>query len=75
MSRMRYFSYSEPTSSEDSTPIDITLSEDEIIHEYWDYWYDKMCAKFGKDHVDQNYNILDCIDDWVVVHWAWESKD
>lgn len=38
------------------------------------YWYNKMCQKFGKEHVDANYTKQDCIDDWVVVHWAWESN-
>lgn len=48
------------------------LSEQEIINQYWDYWYGRMCEKFGKEHVDANYTTQDCIDDWTVVHWAWE---
>lgn len=52
-----------------------TLSEVEIIATYWDYWYGKMCERFGKDHVDLNYCKQDCIDDWTVVNWAVESKD
>lgn len=52
-----------------------TLSEDQILNEYWDYWYDKMCEKFGKDIVDSNYTKQDCIDDWVIVNWAFESTD
>ena len=51
-----------------------TLSEREIIEQYWKHWYGKMCEKFGKEHVDENYSPQDCIDDWVVCHWAWESK-
>lgn len=51
-----------------------TLSEKEIIEQYWHYWYGRMCDKFGKEHVDANYTVQDCIDDWTVVHWAWESK-
>lgn len=50
------------------------LSEDEIIAQFWDHWYGRMCAKFGKEHVDANYSRRDCIDDWVVVHWAWEAE-
>ena len=49
------------------------MSEDEIIEQYYPYWYSKMCDKFGKDYVDANYNKFDCIDDWVVIHWAWEA--
>lgn len=52
-----------------------TLSEEEILSEYWDYWYDRMCKKFGKEHVDANYCRQDCIDDWIIVHWAWESTE
>jgi hypothetical protein len=50
------------------------MSEDEILHHYWPHWYQKMCAKFGKEHVDENYGFHDCLDDWIVVNWAWESK-
>ena len=50
----------------------ITVSEEEIRKDYYSYWYDRMCQKFGKDIVDKNYSFEDCLDDWVVVHWAWE---
>jgi len=30
----------------------------------------KMCEKFGKDHVDANYCFEDCLDDWIVVNWC-----
>jgi hypothetical protein len=51
------------------------MSEEEILAEYYDYWYDKMCSKFGKEIVDRDYCKNDCIDDWVIVNWAWEIKD
>lgn len=50
-----------------------TLSEDDIISEYWDYWYGKMCDKYGKDHVDATYSHYECIEDWCLVHWATEN--
>jgi hypothetical protein len=50
-----------------------TLSEDDILNQYWNYWYGKMCEKFGKEHVDANYSKQDCIDDWTILHWAWKS--
>lgn len=74
---MRYFCYNEPIFDEQGNRIDnevIVLSEDEICEKYWDYWYDQMCEKYGKEHVDANYCWEDCLDDWVVVNWAWESK-
>jgi hypothetical protein len=66
---MRYWSYNEQTESGDTV---VTVSEDEIINQYWPWWYGKMCEKFGREVVDRDYTKQDCIDDWVVVHWAWE---
>jgi len=51
------------------------MSEEEIIDQYWSYWYEAMCSKFGKEIVDRDYCKNDCIDDWVIVNWAWEIKD
>lgn len=65
---MKYYSYN------DYYPIVITKSEKEIIDEHYDFWYDRMCKKFGKDYVDATYTKQDCIDDWIVIHWAWESE-
>jgi len=69
---MRYWTYAEPTSETDSTPVYTTVSDKEIVDSYWEWWYSKMCKKYGKDHVDANYAKQDCIDDWVTTHWAWE---
>lgn len=72
---MKYYSYCEPKDpvNGDFSAVTITLSEQEILKEYWDYWYERMIQKFGKEHVDANYCPKDCIDDWCVIHWAWES--
>jgi len=32
----------------------------------------KMCERFEQSYVDQNYSFEDCLDDWVVVNWAWK---
>lgn len=69
---MRYFSYNEY--SEDGGYVE-TLSEEEIRREYYPYWYARMCKKFGQKRVDENYSFEDCLDDWMVVNWAWESKE
>lgn len=66
---MKYYSYLEPT--EEGNVI-FTKSEQEIIDSYYEWWYAKMCKRFGKDYADANYTKHDCIDDWVVTHWAWE---
>lgn len=69
---MKYWTISYP--DEDGNDITETLSEAEIFDQYWNYWYGKMCEKFGKEYVDANYTKQDCIDDWVIVHWAIESE-
>lgn len=68
---MRYFSYNEPT--EDGNGVKtVVMSEEQIRDVYWPYWYGKMCAKYGKEKVDQDYSFADCLDDWIAVNWAWE---
>lgn len=69
---MKYYSYNDYGTDPSIDPIVRTLSEKEIILEYWDYCYDIMCKKFGKEYTDKIYTYQDCIDDWCVVHWAWE---
>ena len=45
-----------------------TLTRSEILAEYFAYWSDQM-RKVGKsDLISESA----CIDDWIVVHWAWE---
>lgn len=69
---MRYYSFAYPTEGDDVVE---TRSEDDIRKEYYPYWYGKMCEKFGKEYVDANYCFEDCLDDWTVVHWAWEVTE
>lgn len=77
-SKMRYYSYNEydPGSpfADDTGGYVVTKSEEEIRKEYWPYWYSRMCIKFGQEQVDSNYSFEDCLDDWIVINWAWESK-
>lgn len=45
-----------------------TVTEDEIIRDYFSYWQAQM-IKVGKaDQITREA----CIEDWVVIHWAWE---
>lgn len=69
---MRYWSVSYP--DENGNDITETLSEEDIRKEYWLYWYGKMCEKFGKEFVDKTYSFEDCLEDWIIVNWAVESK-
>lgn len=75
----RYFSYNEydpesPLSDENGGYI-VTLSEEKIRQEYYPWWYEQMCKKFGKEKVDETYTFEDCLEDWIVVNWAWAVKD
>ena len=73
---MKKYRYNEPEYDKqgnmlDSDPKEIT--EEQILSEYWDYWSGQMIKKYGKDHhliTKQN-----CIEDWIIVNWAWEVKD
>lgn len=75
---MRYWCYNEPVWDEYGEAVDnvvVTVSDQEIIDTYYPWWYSKMVEKFGKEKVDSTYTKEDCIDDWVIVNWAWESKE
>ena len=68
---MKYWSFSYPDLND--TDIVETFSEDEIIDQYYPWWSDKMRKKYGEEYFEKTYCEKDCIDDWVVVNWAWES--
>lgn len=72
---MRYYSYNEydpesPLADETGGYV-VTKSEDEIIKEYWPHWYEQMCKRYERSYVDETFSALDCLDDWIVLHWAW----
>jgi len=74
---MRYFSYHEPVESDEifdgsTAGVVMTVSEDWIRENYYPWWYEQMCRKFGKETVDTVYSFNECIEDWCVIHWAWE---
>lgn len=81
---MRYFSYNEPIWSDDRDEHDqmqilgnqvITKSEDEIRAEYFPYWESRMIEKYGADTYARTYGFEDCLEDWVIVNFAWEVTD
>ena len=65
---MRYYSYNDSIQQ-----IVVTLSEQEILDIYWDWWKEEGIKKWGKEHFEANYSEKDCIKDWLVVNWAWEN--
>lgn len=72
---MKYYTYANSLDAPHMYTKYITLSEEEILKEYWNYWYERMCNKFGKDIVDSTYSSKDCIEDWIISTWAWESTN
>lgn len=72
---MRYFSYNVYDPDHKNNGYVRTVSESDIRLEYWDFWYDEMCKKFGKANVDTGYTWQDCIEDFIVTHWAWKVDE
>ena len=74
---MRYFCYNELVEPGDGTRFSakgtsiVTLSEDDIRKEYYPWWYEKMCKKYGKEEVDKNWSFEDCLEDWSTTNYAW----
>jgi len=66
---MRYYSFNEFDGTDN---IVCTMSEEEIRKEYYPYWLDRMNKKFGEQFVRKMYCFEDCLDDWIVINWAWE---
>lgn len=62
-----------PDYDENGNSIDVqrTYSEEEILDFYWDWWSEQMIRKYGPGHPDITHE--KCIDDWIVVNWAWEA--
>jgi hypothetical protein len=69
---MKYWSINYPGDSGED--IVETLSEEEILEQYYTYWSGKMIEKYGQKEFEKTWSTQECIEDWVVVHCAWESK-
>ena len=44
----------------------VTMSDQEILDYYWDYWSSKMLAEGPND----SCTFENCIDDFCIIHWA-----
>lgn len=51
----------------------VTITDKEILEDYWDHWYAGMITKYGEG--DELITEENCIDDWCVIHRAIEVKD
>ena len=70
---MRYYSFNEP--GDKGNDVVQTMSEDEIREEYYPYWKERMIKKYGEEEFKKTWSFEECLEDWVVVNWAWEVKD
>lgn len=59
-----YWEYDEPSPL---TPTEMT--EEAILNFSWDWWKKRMDKKYGPNHELTTRD--NCIEDWVVVNWAW----
>ena len=66
---MRRWRYTEL--GDDGQPVERVVTEAEILATYYPWW----CEQMRKVHKDDQVSEPNCIDDWVVVHWAWENQD
>lgn len=64
---MKYYTMCYP--GEYGQNVQETFSEFQILKSYFPYWCHKMCEvnKHKEISIDR------CIEDWIVVHWAWET--
>jgi hypothetical protein len=68
--------YNEPVFDTDGAVLNnvvLEVTEANILDTYWEYWKGKMDAKFGPNYFRTQPEF--CIEDWVVVNWAWEKVD
>jgi hypothetical protein len=66
---MKYYTIVYPDMTESGQEYDHweTLSEKEILNQYWVYWFTKMIQAKRPDFELTSEN---CINDWCIVHWA-----
>ena len=66
---MKYYTIVYPDVTESGQEYDHweTLSEQEILNNYWVYWFTKM---INNQQTTEELTFERCIEDWCTVHWA-----
>lgn len=66
---MKYYTICYPDVTESGYEYDHweTLSEQEILDQYWIYWFTKM---INNQQPLEELTTERCIEDWCIVHWA-----
>ncbi len=66
----RVFRYVEPDFDNPTRALTIERTEAQILAEYYPFW----CAEMRRVGKGDQINEADCINDWIVIHWADEVK-
>lgn len=66
---MRLWRYNDITDNISFNPITRCVDENEILEIYWEYWSEGMKLR---GYPEEEITKEACIDQWVVVNWAWE---
>lgn len=53
---------------DDRSPKTITITEEEILKDYFPRWSERMRSRNLDDEINQE----NCIKDFVRMYWAWE---
>jgi len=73
MLRVRRFAYNDITGEPDAPGHEtVVVTEDDILRDYWPYWTTQMLKRGGRSPL---MTVANCIDDFLVVNWAWELTD
>ncbi len=57
---------------DNNKPIVRYFTDTEIMNSFWKYWSAQMLKRGGLSPMITKEN---CIEDWVVVNWAWPVND
>jgi phosphotransacetylase len=66
---MRLWRYNDIGDEITFSPIIRCVDDDEILEMYWEYWSEGMKRR---GYTEKEITKEACIDEWVVVNWAWE---
>lgn len=65
--------YNEPSGDNYESNVVVRKTKQDILDEYWSFWYPRMVEKYGAGH--ELITEANCIEDWAVVHWAWTEDE
>jgi len=66
---MRFWHYNDIEDAITFSPMPRCVDDDEILEMYWEYWSEGMKRR---GYPEKEITKEACIDEWVVVNWAWE---